>query len=179
MPAIAGGMDAHQLWTKYRTPLMIGGGGLALFLLLRRGGSGVGAVAVSPPVSDGGAVAVPTPPAAQPDAAQGAANVSDLQEQMQREALREQVAGFNLSLLSQQQQQRYEGQTADLQLRLGQEQLHQQQEVTYGLYRANRPKGAGGVVGWLQRVTGVTPQVAQQYTQAASQAAALYAKIGG
>jgi len=144
-------MTAGEIWSKYKTPIIIAGGGLVFYLVMRK--PSAPAVAAAAPV-DQGTPMVATPAAAQPDMSTGQSNVDAIQQQMQQEALREQVAGFNLSLLGQQQQMKFYGQQQNIAEQLGQQQVAQAAEETsyeYRVHRGYNPAARGGVTGFVQQ----------------------------
>lgn len=157
-------------WAKeHHTPLLIGGGGLVLYLVLRNRPAAIAATAPS----DGQQVPVGTaPPAAQPELDATAQQAQALQLQQATQAMDQQNAANNLALLAAHQQMQFQGQQQQEQLaqqtRMDEQQYYLAQQYGKMVHQQLRNMTpTGGFLGALQKfgqtVTDLITPAAQVY----------------
>lgn len=137
---------------KLKTPLLIGGGGLLLFLILK--GRGTPQVAAEAPSGAAPVLGVGSP-AANPELAQSGGIVSALQQQMQGQQFQQDAAAANLELQSRQQDLVFKGQQQEYQIARQKQVDLQQDAVTREQYKQLKNQGkTGGFFGDIFRSIG-------------------------
>lgn len=149
---------------KAKPFLLIGGGGLLLYLILKgRGGPAVAAEAPSgatPPMG------VQSPGAA-PELTQSGSIVDALQQQMQQKQLEYDTAASNLALQGQAQQLRFQSQQQQIELQSQQhtaEQTYYLQQQQGKLAHEQVRSAQGKNTPWYDKLTKIVTDAAQIYT---------------
>lgn len=138
---------------KVKPFLLIGGGGLILFLVLK--GKGTPAVAAAPPTDGAPMPSGVVSPAAGGDLSQTGGIVGALQQQMQQKQLEYDAAAGNLALQGQAQQLQFQQQQQTYSLARQQSLDAQQDAVTHEQFKQLKNQGkTGGFLGSVFRNIG-------------------------
>lgn len=151
---------------KAKPFLLIGGGGLLLYLILK--GRSTPAVAAEPP-SAGQVQAGVVSPAAQGDLSQSGGIVGALQAQMQQKQLDYDVAASNLALQGQAQQLRFQAQQQQIDLQSQQhtaEQTYYLQQQQGKLAHEQVRSAQGKNTPWYDKLTNIIVDATKVYTAA-------------
>jgi len=163
---------------RWKPIALIGGGGLVLFLFLKSRQP----APVAASVPDGGPQQGVSSVAVQPELSASGQTATALQQQLQGQDTAQQTALFNLSLRTQEQQLKFQGQQDAFQLQREQSVAAQQDAVTHEEFKQLKRKGqTGGFLGGLLNTFGIITKDIGGFTggvNAASQAAQSISNFG-